>query len=88
MRTLRIPEKWRFHGVPLHQLELPDGVMIGLIHRRTDGFVKTIFPHGGDALLPGDEATFIGETGVVSNIHQFLGQAPLWRSLLSWWEEP
>ncbi len=76
MRTLRVPEKWRLKEKKLHELGLPEGTMVGLIHRQTDGHVKTIFPHGSDSILPKDEVTFIGETEVVSDIHRFLGITP------------
>ncbi len=78
MRTVAIPPHWKKSSVPLKELELPKGMIVGLIRReiKIEGektFKKVIFPHGGDVLLPGDEATFIGETEVMLDLHQFLG---------------
>lgn len=81
MRTFTVPQKWRRKDVPLSQLDLPEGMMIGLISREkgTDpahpagGHKQVIFPHGNDFIFPGDEVTFIGETDVISEAHQFFG---------------
>jgi trk system potassium uptake protein TrkA len=34
---------------------------------------EVIFPHGDDMILPEDEVTFIGESDIISQMHQFLG---------------
>lgn len=78
MRTLAIPVHWKKSHVPLKVLELPKGMIVGLVRRgvRTEGenaTKKLIFPHGNDVLIPGDEVTFIGETEVMVDLHQFLG---------------
>lgn len=79
LRTIAIPQKWRKVDKPLKQLELPHGVMVGLIRREVKDKNKeehiVIFPHGDDYILPGDEVTFIGETDVIAGIHQFFGIA-------------
>jgi len=79
LRTITVPENWRKGEKAIRELEIPSGVMIGLIERETDekrGGIATgkrtvIFPHGDDCLLPHDEVTFIGETNAISDIHQF-----------------
>lgn len=86
MRTLSVPAAWRYGHKPLKELELPEGVMVGLIHReigRATGMhtepnpdsAQLIFPHGDDHILPYDEITLIGETDVVLGIHRFFGIA-------------
>ncbi len=80
LRTLTIPPNWSKSNIPLRQLAMPKGIMVGLIKRtieekqpvpRTED--KVIFPHGNDALLPDDEVTFIGETEEISHLHKFIG---------------
>ena len=81
LRTIKVPDKWRKQDKSLRELNLPQGVMIGLIHRRikdpskktSQEESKVIFPHGNDNILPGDEVTFIGETDVISEMHHFFG---------------
>lgn len=73
LRTLSIPDKWKKHSIPLSQLDFQKGVIVGLISREVDGVKQVIFPHGEDVILPGDEVTFIGETGVITEIHQYIG---------------
>lgn len=72
MRTFAVPEKWKKFDQPLTELNLPPGVIVGLIYRAK----KVIFPHGSDYVLPGDEITVIGETEVIVEIHQFFGIPP------------
>ncbi len=67
LRTIKVPNDWSHSDVSLNKLEFPQGVMLALIHRNNE----VIFPHGSDAILPGDEATFIGETEVINNIPDF-----------------
>ena len=80
LRTLAIPDKWKKGDVPLKDLNLPQGMIVGLIHREVNGegeegkrFKKVIFPHGLDCIRPGDEVTFIGETKAISELHHFVG---------------
>lgn len=81
MRTIQIPKNWRGRNQPLHKLNLPSGIMVGLIRRYTTPEerktkqipYRVIFPHGNDTILPEDEVTFIGETKVTAGIHHFFG---------------
>ena len=85
LRTVKVPASWRKNKIPLSnrkELELPDGVMVGLIRRKPEhmahgkmvtGKEQIIFPHGHDVMLPGDEVTFIGETTQVRNLHRIFG---------------
>ncbi|GAB4226682.1 MAG: Trk system potassium transporter TrkA [Chlamydiales bacterium] len=81
LRTIIVPNTWRKGDIPISQLDLPEGMMIGLIYRTSDrepGTLKLeeeeiIFPHGDDHILPGDEITMIGETEVIDKAHQFFG---------------
>jgi trk system potassium uptake protein TrkA len=68
----------------LKRLELPEGVMVGLIHREkeispstnrnmTEDDAQLIFPHGDDHIFPFDEVTLIGETDAILGIHRFFG---------------
>lgn len=68
--TYRLPTKWK-KNVPLKDLDLPEGVMVGLIYRKLAQGDKLIFPHGDDILLPNDEVTFIGETEAMEAIPDF-----------------
>lgn len=67
LQTSLIPASWN-RTEPLSKLELPSGVMIGLIKRGP----QVIFPHGKDQILPGDEVTFIGEAEGVEKIPAYL----------------
>lgn len=78
MRTFSVPAKWRKFDQPLSYLNLPQGMMVGLIRRdvsdkKTPDHKTVIFPHGNDYILPGDEVTFIGETEVIAEAHNFFG---------------
>lgn len=68
--TYRLPMNWH-KKAPLKNLDLPDGVMVGLIYRKVEQGDKLIFPHGEDTLLPNDEVTFIGETEAMETIPEF-----------------
>ncbi len=78
MRTISIPANWHKHQKPLSKLNLPQGIMVGLICRenhknqtdRNSNGKEIIFPHGNDTILPGDEVTFIGETDVIADVHK------------------
>ncbi|NGX43496.1 MAG: Trk system potassium uptake protein TrkA [Chlamydiae bacterium] len=79
LRTLAIPQKWKKSDIPLKNLNLPPGMIVGLIYREVSQkeeekpVRKVIFPHGEDCILPGDEVTFIGETKAISELHHFIG---------------
>lgn len=84
LRTLLVPDNWQYGTTRIKDLRLPDGVMIGLIHRKQslneydkDHIHSTkydvIFPHGDSFILPKDEVTFIGEKEAILDIHEFFG---------------
>lgn len=75
MRTLDVPIKWRKGDKPLKHLDLPEGIMIGLIKRWGEDGVESrvIFPHGNDTILPHDEVTIIGESEAITEAHKFFG---------------
>lgn len=78
LRTIVVPQSWRKENKTLSELELPSGMMIGLIRREKTLITKDeekeiIFPHGDDRILPGDEVTLIGETEVIGEVHQYFG---------------
>lgn len=80
LRTIVIPDYWKRGDDTLASLNLPHGIMVGLIRRytaetgrgRSPSF-KVIIPHGHDTLFPHDEVTFIGEADVVADIPHFFG---------------
>ncbi|MFI0435680.1 MAG: Trk system potassium transporter TrkA [Parachlamydiaceae bacterium] len=72
MRTLQIPGHWKFGHEKISKLKLPKGIILGLIYRQTSKGERTlIFPHGSDAIEPGDEVTLIGQRHQMSDIHRF-----------------
>jgi len=81
LRTIMIPSTWRKVDIPLSQLELPKGMMVGVIKRRESGShdylahekSEIIFPHGDDCILPGDELTVVGESEVIGEVHSYFG---------------
>lgn len=74
LKILKIPLKWRKNSVPLCELRLPSGVMVGLISRTSDSKKRqVIFPHGSDAIKAGDEIVIIGETAEVAEVHHEFG---------------
>ncbi|MCB1136515.1 MAG: Trk system potassium transporter TrkA [Chlamydiia bacterium] len=73
MRTLEIPVTWQRSHLTLRELELPPGVMIGLIRRGQGNEQRILFPHGQDRLLPHDEVTFIGESDQIARFHEYIG---------------
>lgn len=66
MRTIVIPEEWKQGNVPIRDLRLPPGLIAGFIRREN----QFLFPHGDDHILPGDEATLIGETSIMNRLHE------------------
>jgi trk system potassium uptake protein TrkA len=74
MRTIVVPSDFSGVGRPLSQVSLASGLLIGLIRRKMgEGKEMVIFPKGQDFLLPGDEATVIGETKVMHHLHEIFG---------------
>ncbi|NGX58152.1 MAG: Trk system potassium uptake protein TrkA [Chlamydiae bacterium] len=81
LRTVVIPSTWRKSNIPLSKLELPEGMMVGVIKRKDQGShdysdhekSEIIFPHGNDCILPGDELTLVGETEVIGEVHSYFG---------------
>lgn len=75
MRTLEIPAKWKKGEMPLSALDLPEGVIVGLICKPNGKKDKceVIFPHGNDCIAPRDRVTFIGEANAISSLHTHFG---------------
>lgn len=75
LRTISIPDSWPNAHVPLRDLRFPEGLMIGLIRRQlhSDQDPLTLFPHGYDLILPGDEVTLIGETDALKTGAEYFG---------------
>jgi trk system potassium uptake protein len=73
MRTVIIPEQFQFTGIPLSQINLNDNLLIGLIRRKIGSGETIIFPRGQDHLMPGDEATLIGETHAMQQLGNLFG---------------
>lgn len=81
MRTISVPKRWRRSDQPLKSLNLPEGLIVGLIAREKEdkrsggmlGEKKVIFPHGDDTIHANDEVTFIGEKSAISKIQPLLG---------------
>ncbi len=74
MRSIIISENSPLSKYSLSELKLPENLLIGLIRRKpTHGEEmapeRVIFPRGHDYLMPGDEATLIGETKMMSGIN-------------------
>ncbi|MDP1608366.1 MAG: Trk system potassium transporter TrkA [Chlamydiales bacterium] len=70
MRTILIPHAWDKAHVPIQELDLPEHLIVALIHRHQEGQIEDIIPHGSDYLLPGDEATLIGESALMNQLHK------------------
>lgn len=70
MRTILIPDRWDRGGTPIRDLGLPDHLIVGLIHRKKAIGDEIIIPHGYDHILPGDEATVVGEAKVMNRLHE------------------
>ncbi len=80
MRSVIIPEGSPLGREPLSSLKLPDNLLVGLIRRKSGlgeemSKERIIFPRGQDFLLPGDEATLIGETQVMTRLGPLVGPA-------------
>lgn len=77
LRTLLIPDSWEKSEVSLADLNLPEGIIVGLINRTVfdidnNPIRKVIFPHGNEFLIQGDEATFIGKSESIEDLYSFL----------------
>lgn len=70
MRTIVVPEHYAEAGKPLANVDLKENLLVGLIRRKEEGI---IFPKGKDELLPGDEATIIGPSGSMDELHRIFG---------------
>lgn len=83
MNTIVVPAKWRKEDKKLWELNLPEGVMAGLIKRinKDNGTKQIIFPHGYDTIKPGDAVSFIGEADAINEVYHFFGMSP--KKLLS-----
>ncbi len=79
MRSIVIPENCELANQPISALKLPENLLIGIIERKPpfgeDSLMtqQIIFPRGNDRLMPGDEATLIGEWKVMNQLHQLFG---------------
>jgi trk system potassium uptake protein TrkA len=74
MRSMIVPEGSPFSRHPISMLKLPENLLIGLIRRKPAAGEemlthKIIFPRGQDYLLPGDEATVIGESKAMAQLN-------------------
>lgn len=76
MHTMKVPEKWK-NKKCIHQLNLPEGLMLGLIRRSVPEAKnefdekELIFPHGKDVLYSNDEVTFIGKPDAINSLNDF-----------------
>lgn len=77
MRTILVPEDWKYNEVPLAKLDIPDEIILGLIRRHhphdeikieTEEKEKIIIPRGQDHIIAGDEVTLIGQTNAMEKI--------------------
>lgn len=83
LRTIVVPSTWRHTETKIKELQIPEGMMIGLIRRKKLGSydyadhhkADLLFPHGEDVILPGDEVTVVGEAEVIGEVHTFFGIA-------------
>ncbi|MEX1012825.1 MAG: Trk system potassium transporter TrkA [Waddliaceae bacterium] len=73
LTTFKIPSTWRKSEISLKELDLPKGIMVGVIARSTGKKQSMIFPRGSDTLQKGDEVTFIGESEIMMDLHHYLG---------------
>lgn len=74
LRTIVIPDHFGKAGKPLSELYLHENLLVGLIRRKTEKQKEEIiFPKEEELLFPGDEATVIGETKKMHQLHDILG---------------
>ncbi len=74
MRSIIISENSPLSKSSISELKLPENLLIGLIRRKPAygeemASERIIFPRGHDHLLPGDEATLIGETKMMYGLN-------------------
>ncbi len=69
MRTIQIPDLWDKGGQPIRSLNLPEGLIACLIRRKLADGEQILIPHGNDHILPGDEATLVGEAKIMDSLH-------------------
>jgi trk system potassium uptake protein TrkA len=74
MRSIIISENSPLSKSSISELKLPENLLIGLIRRKPAygeemAPERIIFPRGHDHLLPGDEATLIGETKMMYGLN-------------------
>lgn len=78
MHTMKVPNNWKKKHCYIHELDLPPGLMVGLIRRldsKASSFDRrVIFPHGKDQLLHGDEVTFIGKPDAINGLPDLFQQ--------------
>jgi trk system potassium uptake protein len=75
LRTVTLPQNWKYAGKTLAELRTIDNRLIAIIIRRKEqGHDTLIFPHGHDTLLAGDEVTFVGDSHLVVELKELLGQ--------------
>ena len=70
MKTIRIPDHWSYATAAIQTLDLPENLIVAAIHRKKDHEEELIIPHGQDHILPGDEATIIGEANIMNQLHE------------------
>ena len=57
----RLPNDFKFLGVPLKNVRLPGNILIAMIFRKH----RMIIPHGDDILEPGDNVYFVGSQEII-----------------------
>ncbi|MCC6128070.1 MAG: Trk system potassium transporter TrkA [Chlamydiae bacterium] len=70
MKTILIPSSWNQEAVCIQDLQLPEYLIVALIHRSEGETALDIIPHGDDQIRPGDEVTLIGEAKVMDQLHR------------------
>ncbi|PIS02337.1 MAG: Trk system potassium transporter TrkA [Chlamydiae bacterium CG10_big_fil_rev_8_21_14_0_10_42_34] len=70
MRTIQIPDLWKFGETPICKLDLPPDLIAGLIRRKNKDEDQILIPHGNDFILPGDQVTLVGEAKVMHHLHE------------------
>ena len=64
----RLPNDFKFLGVPLKNVRLPGNILIAMIFRKH----RMIIPHGDDVLEPGDNVYFVGSQEVYDKLERVL----------------
>jgi len=70
MRSILVPEEWEKKDVSIKDLQLPSGLIVGLIRRKTAEGEFVLYPHGEDKIEPNDEVTLIGESVRMNELHE------------------